>query len=599
MTATEFISPAEITRRVKGALRKAFPGSKSRVSTRHGIKVEWTDDGPTAEQVQHALLKAECAEMDEPTFDGRPRFKGPGGESYWFERYNEAKRAATVAEWERRHQEDEERRQRQQAAINAAYKAKHAAARAEAEPILPQQSSDPAAFEVFEALRERAEVDVSTSSESERQRRPSWAPPLIIEGELLEACRELGYLGKDDKPVVRLWAQFADPKKKGTSLREQRSRHPLAGIVCRGFQLHAGSERGPLGSMLFEAQRQESGEWRFGPKVYVSDDGPRSPRSHEWERLIRAREGLLSPADTERIDREIAEIDAKDLEDQRTYRRRKWLRQRAIELARARVLEFAGAPGMQMQAASRLWGHCFNCSKTLSDPTSLERGIGPDCLVGKIEHIHYVAPYLGRELPGLVPPRIVTLERIVFWTAMPLEFVKAPIDEMPVDASGRRIRPERKKPAPIDTADAITIVLHSAVFGTTKHVVREWKVTDVKPYAQYPIAVHISFVEPRQRKWASYTIVPDNIRFTTVERGGQVLYDTHKTVPIDMTAWEKTASIGTNGSPGRRKSTRKTRMAPLGSRPRRWATSKMKNRSSVNRRTRDEALARSAKEARR
>ncbi len=536
MTA-EFVPPAEITRRVKGALRKAFPGSNFRVSARNGIEVAWSDDGPTAEQVQHALLRAKCAEMDEPTFDGRPRFKGPGGESYWFNRYNEAEEATKVAEWERLRQAGEERRWREQAAIAAAYKAKRAAARAEAEPIAPNQSSDPAAFEVFEALRERAEVDVSISSEAERQRRPSWAPPLIIEGELLDACRELGYLGKDDKPIVRLWAQFADPKKKGTSLREQRSRHPLAGIVCRGFQLHAGSERGPLASMLFEAQREENGEWRFGPKVYVSDDGPRSPRSHEWERLIRAREGQLSPADTERIDREIAAIDAKDLADQRAYRRRQWLWQRAIELAKARVLEFAGAPGLQMQAASRLWGHCFNCGKELTDPISLERGIGPDCLVGKVYYIRSMAPYLGRVAPWLVPPRTVTAEYIVFSSAMPREFVEATIDAMPVDASGRRIRPEKKQPAPID---AITIVLHSAVFGTTKQIVREFKVTDVKPYAQYPVAVSISFVEPRKRRWGSYTIVPDNIRFATVERGGQVLYDSRKTVPIDMTAWEET-----------------------------------------------------------
>ena len=71
------------------------------------------------------------------------------------------------------------------------------------------------------------------------------------------------------------------------------------------------------------------------------------------------------------------------------------LRQRVIELARVRVLEFAGAPGLQMQAASRLWGRCFNCGKELTDPISLERGIGPDCLVGKIAYIHYRSPLPG------------------------------------------------------------------------------------------------------------------------------------------------------------------------------------------------------------
>jgi hypothetical protein len=308
----EYLTPTEITQQVKGALRKAFPGSKFQVSSRHGPYVKWTDDGPTIEQVQDALVKAKCAEMTERTYDGRRLYRAPGGSCFYFIRYNEAERAAEVVDRERRHQEYEERRQREQAVVEAAYKAKRAAARAEAEPITPNnQSSDPAAFSVFEALRERAEVDVSTSSEAERQRRPSWAPPLIIEDELLDACRELGYLGADDKPIVRLWGMFADPKKKGTTLREQRSRHPLAGIVCRGFQLHAGSERGPVGSMLFEAQREQSGEWRFGPRVHVSDDGPHSPRCHEWEQLVRARENSSDPTDIERINRKIAEIDAK------------------------------------------------------------------------------------------------------------------------------------------------------------------------------------------------------------------------------------------------------------------------------------------------
>jgi hypothetical protein len=556
--STEDISPTETTRLVKSVLRKAFPGSKFRVSSHNDITVEWTDDGPTVEQVQNALVKAKCAELDD-RIRGGPRYRGPGNQSYWFVRYNEAERTAEAAEWEARHQEYEKQRQREQAAVNAAYKAKHAAARVEAEPIAPNnQSSDPAAFEVFEALRERAEIDVSTSSEAERQRRPSWAPPLIIEGELLDACRELGYLGADDKPIVRLWAQFVDPKKKGTVLREQRSRHPLAGIECRGFQLHAGSERGPLTSMLFEAQREESGAWRFGPRVYVSDDGPRSPRRRKWEQLIRERESAQEilrhnqaiPNFTSdaakphqvRIDelsRCIAEIDAKDLEDARTYRRREWLRQGAIELAKARVLDFAGAPSLQMQAASRLWGHCFNCGKELTDPISLERGIGPDCLVGKIDYIHFMAPYLGQVAPWLVPPRTITVEYIAFSSAMPLEFVNATIDEMPVDASGRRIQPVKKKPAPISEADALMIIQHCAVFGTLKTVVREFEV-DVKPYAQYPIAARISFVEPRKRSWASYTITPDNLRFATVERGGQVLYDTRKTVPCDMAQWSET-----------------------------------------------------------
>ena len=184
---------------------------------------------------------------------------------------------------------------------------------------------------MFEKLRQRAEVDVSLSSEAERQRRPSWAPPLIIEGELLEACRELGYLSADAQPIVRLWGQFAAPQKKNAAVREQHSNHPLAGIACRGFELHAGSERGPVSALLFEAQREQSGEWRFGPHSpaiipYYS------PRQREWEQLVRERERYadiyrnqpeIAQAHIEKSSQRIAEIDAKDLADEHTHERRK------------------------------------------------------------------------------------------------------------------------------------------------------------------------------------------------------------------------------------------------------------------------------------
>ena len=240
---SEYIPPAKITQLVKGALRKAFPDSTFRVSTRHGIQVEWHDDGPTVEQVQNALLGAKLATAEHGR-DGRPWLNGPGCMSYRLDRFNPAKREADKADLERRMQEAQAQRLREEEAVRKAVTAKRTAVATDTRPIVSEPLSDPAVFAVFEELRQRAEVDVSISSEAERQRRPSWAPPLIIEGELLEACRELGYLSADAKPIVRLWTQFADPKKKSAALREQRSNHPLAGIACRGFELHVGSERG-------------------------------------------------------------------------------------------------------------------------------------------------------------------------------------------------------------------------------------------------------------------------------------------------------------------------------------------------------------------
>jgi Family of unknown function (DUF6011) len=52
---------------------------------------------------------------------------------------------------------------------------------------------------------------------------------------------------------------------------------------------------------------------------------------------------------------------------------------RIVELGKVRLLEFAGATDVQMQEAGRYCGHCCVCGKALSDPISIECGIGPEC----------------------------------------------------------------------------------------------------------------------------------------------------------------------------------------------------------------------------
>jgi uncharacterized protein DUF6011 len=228
----------------------------------------------------------------------------------------------------------------------------------------------------------------------------------------------LGWLGLNDKPIARLWAGFADPKAIGRILREGRGRHPLTGITCRGFELHAGSERGPTSAILFEAQRTGSGQSRFGPGLYASDY--HSPRQSEWERLVRERERYQEVpglgADVARISERIAAIDAEDSLSAQAHRHRQHLRERAVGLAKARVLDFAGAPGVQMQLAGRLCGQCFHCFRALTDPISLERGIGPDCLENKVAWIK------ARGSEG------DDVRAIAFWSGMPVDFVTAILD---------------------------------------------------------------------------------------------------------------------------------------------------------------------------
>jgi hypothetical protein len=85
----------------------------------------------------------------------------------------------------------------------------------------------------------------------------------------------------------------------------------------------------------------------------------------------------------------------------------------------AKQINFIEAPDAQMQLAGRLWGHCCICGKELTDPISLERGIGPECLqhreVRSIRWLH------GHN---------ESAEAIAVKTGMPVEFVNAVVSEM-------------------------------------------------------------------------------------------------------------------------------------------------------------------------
>jgi len=417
----------DLAKAARASLKRAFPGSKISVtSSSSQIWVKWFDDGPSVEQVQDALLSAGCAEADTDWRGERCLAIVGGGHSFWFDRYNAAEREAEQQDRERRQQEYEAERRRENEIVVAALRAKDSAA----EPIKWQQSppvKDPAAFEAFEKLRQRAESDIG--SDTERSRRPTWAPPLILGEELGELCYTLGYLTDDDKWIGRLWATFATPKRSGRYLREHTSSLPLAGTSCRGFQFHAGEARGAVHTILFEAQRTETGEWQFGPRWHPARY--RSSKSHEWERLIRERERCcemlrkqtqqefqyLEPQ-IERLTQQIDAIDAEDLVKAQAHCERQQQHGRVLELARLRVLDFIGAPDVQMQLAGRLWGHCCICGKELTDPISLERGIGPECLGRRVDGIKHLAA------DGRRPEIIAAI------VGMPLGFVNEVLSEL-------------------------------------------------------------------------------------------------------------------------------------------------------------------------
>lgn len=53
----------------------------------------------------------------------------------------------------------------------------------------------------IEELRQQAERETADAAKT---RRPSWAPALVLTGELLDLCHSLEWLAPDDKPVARL-----------------------------------------------------------------------------------------------------------------------------------------------------------------------------------------------------------------------------------------------------------------------------------------------------------------------------------------------------------------------------------------------------------
>ena len=64
--------------------------------------------------------------------------------------------------------------------------------------------------------------------------------------------------------------------------------------------------------------------------------------------------------------------------------------------------------------------------------------------------------------------------------------------------------------------------------------VREFTVSEVRPYAQHDRSVTITFIEPRKRKKKYTTVVPDNVRYVAIEANGEFVYDSRADVPCHM-----------------------------------------------------------------
>jgi hypothetical protein len=291
--------------------------------------------------------------------------------------------------------------------------------------------------QALDALRIQAEIETANRAQTKR---PTWAPAVVLDGELLELCRELEYLGPNDKPVARLWAVFADPRRKGAVIRSTYSQHVLPGIRCRGFELRAGIHHD--GDRMTNALMDVAGAWSVG---HLSWGHSKIDRMHRWAsiygRQIQEARRALQPravphprvpeesykwaierGETEKEVQRLLELAQKyNAEDLAHWEKREQEKQdpvfiermreweaktaglleklqkdiakeeanpdwrykalsRMTELSTQRLLAFVGDAQGERQRGARVTGACYICGKTLTDKLSLERGIGPECI---------------------------------------------------------------------------------------------------------------------------------------------------------------------------------------------------------------------------
>jgi hypothetical protein len=305
----------------------------------------------------------------------------------------------------------------------------------------------------LDKLRLKAEAETHVGKSA---RRPTWAPPLVLSDELADLCRTLGWLTPEEPAVARLWARFFDPR-----------RHNGC-AVCTGFELHAGTER--KGDRFFETMRYDGptrtwngrtwthGEWRSGPRWCP----PTEAHSEK-------------------------------------YQQRYPLYVRAVELAAKRVAEFAGDPDTQMRIAGTLCSQCCICGKAITDPISLERGIGPECWrFNSGEERKAITKKQATVKPPPPPPEIIKVVRDI----SDLTFAPTPHTISQFDATGKRNeRTEFSNDAVLyDGPPKPATIVKSNAYGEAFAKRINLTKVYVGPYAQHKLAIHIHFIEPGKRK---------------------------------------------------------------------------------------------------
>jgi hypothetical protein len=189
---------------------------------------------------------------------------------------------------------------------------------------------------VIDELVTLAINETSFQRETSPDRRPTFAPPIPFSENLqtaLERLRAMRTQLEFEPGYGRLWAVWESPK--------------LANGKCKGFDLRVGKDHD--GEVLVSV-RPGTGGWWTGPRLVAP-----SPVYNGWNK--------------ERWQKEY---------DQKVngYILYSQLR----DLGVAEIMKFSGSPEEVMRAGARIAGICCRCGRSLTDPTSMALGIGPECI---------------------------------------------------------------------------------------------------------------------------------------------------------------------------------------------------------------------------
>jgi hypothetical protein len=228
-----------------------------------------------------------------------------------------------------------------------------------------------------ERLAERVISDTAEQRQLHPERRPTWAPPLPFPPELVSDLERLKALLPDadfDPAYGRLWAEWADPK---------RCDGRFDGFSLRAGKSHDGERILRLSPGV--------GAWHVGPHWLA----PKAPKPVKPLQAYKIPKGFFKgfnpedPSVKEMVafivggwPEQFAEAQSRYAKEQAKFeplQAQFLLREDLRNLGVAAFLAFAGAPDATMRSGAILAGICFRCGKILTDTTSRELGIGPEC----------------------------------------------------------------------------------------------------------------------------------------------------------------------------------------------------------------------------